>query len=214
MEYPKINSLFKRDPETHKFMLELSKPEFDMDRWHVEEKIDGMNIRVYFMDGIVTDIKGRTDAASIPPKLLAYFKNNEDLKSMLPLCLPSGSGIMYGEGYGAGIQKGGIYRSTQSFCMFDMYFNGRWSTRLEVYELALKCRFEIPYSFGIMTRQQIIDFIRSKPLGRNAEYTDASDYVLEGIIARSIPLMRFNDRSANPVMWKLKVRDYENGENK
>jgi len=52
IKYPKIQSVFKRDPKTHKFIIgEYSTPEFEYLKdciWIGTEKIDGTNIRVEF----------------------------------------------------------------------------------------------------------------------------------------------------------------------
>ncbi len=208
MEYPKIHSLFKRDPETHRFLDEVSCEEFyGHSEWRVEEKIDGMNIRIYIdgPQGIITDIKGRTDNAMIPPKLLKYFKNNTLFQNYSKILFLNGPAILFGEGFGADIQSGGIYRKDMAFILFDCYFSDRWSTREEIYHMGPLLGFDTPHDYGIMSISEIIKMIKSKP---NGMYGSAN-YLTEGIIARSHPLVRFNDRSANPVLWKLKVKDLD-----
>ena len=208
MEYPKLNSLFKRDHDTHKFTEEFSKPEFGSQQlWRIEEKIDGMNIRVYIdgLNKVVTDIKGRTDAAKLPPQLRKYFSHHEQFNTTFKNMFLNGPTILYGEGFGKGIQSGGIYRNTVAFMLFDIYLCGRWATREEVHDVALMLGFDHPHDYGLKTTEETLMFVKRKPLGN---YGNA-DYPSEGIVARSEPLVRFNDRSANPVMWKLKVRDFD-----
>jgi len=66
-EYHKIESVYKRDPETkYKNFLEgdFTRPEFEFlkdNKWVATEKVDGTNIRVYY-DSDVT-FMGRTDKA-------------------------------------------------------------------------------------------------------------------------------------------------------
>jgi len=59
MKYPKIHTLWKREPPRGKKKKkgkvipgEFSREEFaSVRRWSVSEKVDGMNIRVMFLDG-------------------------------------------------------------------------------------------------------------------------------------------------------------------
>src|SRR5260221_3416716 len=90
-EYVKINSLWKRrgcDLEkvdriasnamknAHEFIVgEYACPEFgNIRKWHVEEKVDGTNIRIIYRDGNVS-FAGRTKDAQLPPHLLKYLQD-------------------------------------------------------------------------------------------------------------------------------------------
>ena len=109
-EYHKIQTVYKRDPDNKfKTLLDgqFSMPEFEYlkdNEWVFTEKIDGTNIRVMFDDGKVT-FGGKTDNAQIPAFL--YQK----LQELFPVdrlrCVFEDSCCLYGEGYGARIQKGG-----------------------------------------------------------------------------------------------------------
>ncbi len=55
-----------------------------------------------------------------------------------------------------------------------------------------------------MTTQEVVEYVKSHPISYVAE--DRS-LVMEGIIARSYPLMLFRQRKV-PIMFKLKVRDF------
>lgn len=213
MEYPKINSLWMREPldSSPKRKLipgQYSQPEFaSITQWRVEEKIDGMNIRIY-VHGDQIEVKGRTQHAKIPPKLRDYF-NDPELRQRLSSFLPVPY-ILFGEGFGAGIQCGGIYRPTQAFVLFDIYVK-RWSTREEVYGLAPSLGFDTPHDFGMMTEDEIIDLVKSAPSTRyhfDKVWHPNSNRTMEGVVVRSEPLMRFNTQQAQPIMWKLKVRDF------
>ena len=85
IEYNKIETLWKRDMEGTKKLLEgeFRNPtvEFLKDNiWQFTEKVDGTNIRVYW-DGHTVSFGGRTERAQIPTQLLDYllatFKTNE-----------------------------------------------------------------------------------------------------------------------------------------
>jgi len=119
--YHKIQTIFKRDPETKLKTLLLgqySLPEFEYlkdNNWVFTEKVDGTNIRVIF-DGETLAYKGKTDQAQMPPQLLERLKESFDpqidtFKSLFPT-----GACLYGEGYGAKIQKGG--ENYSSVCVF------------------------------------------------------------------------------------------------
>ncbi len=57
----------------------------------------------------------------------------------------------------------------------------------------------------IFTTQGVIDFVQSRPRSYIAE---DQTLVMEGVIARSVPLMMFRNRHT-PIMFKLKVIDFE-----
>lgn len=204
MEYPKTHCLYKRDEKAKILRLgEYSRPEFGaIKTWAVEEKIDGMNIRVYVKDGGIESIKGRTEAAELPAKLLAFF--DETFKTNLE-AYNYKDFVLYGEGFGVGIQSGGIYRDTIGFILFDVFMGRRWSTREEVRRTAFALGLETPPSLGLMDELEVVEFVRSKPKGR---YRESSTYIMEGVVARSEPLMRFNDHG-NPVQFKLRVKDFK-----
>ena len=76
MEYPKINTLFKRDENNIIIPEEYTMEEFvylkDC-KFECTEKIDGTNIRIELdntNDEVVMEFKGRTDKADIPKHLL------------------------------------------------------------------------------------------------------------------------------------------------
>ena len=131
-EYHKIQTVFLRNPETKfKTLLfgEYALPEFEYLRdcfWTFTEKVDGTNIRVMFKDGVIT-FGGKTDRALIPAELMNNL--NEiflPLKSKFSEIFDDADVCLYGEGYGAKIQKGGgNYSAVQDFVLFDVKV-GRW----------------------------------------------------------------------------------------
>ena len=124
--YPKIDTVFKRDAANNFRTLiegDWSQEAFGYlanNQWAFTEKVDGTNIRVMIANGRVT-FGGKTDNAQIPAflvrKLEERFLPQQDA---LLAQFPDG-GCLYGEGYGAKIQKGGgNYRSDQDFVLFDV----------------------------------------------------------------------------------------------
>jgi len=56
---------------------------------------------------------------------------------------------------------------------------------------------------GTMEINEAVEYVQSKPNSLIAN----EPKIMEGIVARSTPLLLFRD--GNPLMWKLKVRDYK-----
>lgn len=222
MEYFKINSLWKRngwyfDQEKKKspdyqagrqsFIIgDYARPEFgNVKMWHVEEKIDGTNIRIIFKDGRVS-FGGRTKDAQIPTFLLdKLMKTFTDSLMQARFCKDGNSPhvILFGEGYGPKIQKGGgNYRSDPGFCLFDVWIEGWWLKREDVENVAEKLDVTYAPTIGIMSESDIVEYVKSKPMSLCSEIPQ----VMEGVICRSEPLMLFRD--GKPILWKLKCKEF------
>jgi hypothetical protein len=238
MEYPKINSLWKRQgwyfneakkkSKDHQegrqsFIVgDYARSEFSNIRnWSVQEKVDGTNIRiyydkyplVYFRDGdeVVEEFgrrvnfHGRTSNAQLPCHLLEYLQTHFTAERIESAFYKDVSKVvLYGEGYGPKIQScGGNYRKDPGFCLFDVRVGDWWLERLAVEDIAKK--LEIPFApeLGFMQEHEIVEFVKSNPLSQCSSIPQR----MEGIIARSFPLMLF--RNGDPVMFKLKCRDFD-----
>lgn len=208
MKYPKINTIWKRD-ESNKFKIiegDFSKQEFaNIKNWQITEKIDGTNIRVSFENNVVR-FDGRTDEAQMPAhlyealqKIFTISAMQQAFKEPVPCKV-----VLYGEGYGAKIQKGGgLYRKDAGFILFDAWIDGWWLERDSVNDIADKLSIKSVPALGIMDYESAIRIVKSRPNSLIAEEAK----VIEGIVARSYPLMLFRD--GTPIMWKLKVRDFD-----
>lgn len=205
MKYPKINTIWKRDASNKGRIIEgeYSKEEFQNIKYYlITEKVDGTNIRITRDEGKVT-FGGRTDNAQIPTFLYTYMQ-----KTFTPDLLTSIFGdaeklILFNEGYGQKIQKGGgKYRKECACILFDVWIDGWWLAQEAVTDIAERLGIDRVPIIGIMTIQEAIEFVKCKTQSIIAE----EPKVMEGIVARSQPLMLF--RNGDPVIWKLKVRDY------
>ena len=210
MRYPKINSLFKRHPESGMFLWgDYSQPEFDLiKKWRVEEKIDGMNVRVIFTveadNSIKIELKGRNEDSMIPSALVNHMETkvmNHAMK-ILEFMNCKGKMVMFGEGYGPKIQSGGNYRDDIGFILFDVWGGHRWSSRGEVAALAHLLDLPMPFDYGMMTEQEIINLVAGKPLSPTA----IRPMQFEGVICRSEPLLR-NNYTGDPLVFKFKCKD-------
>ena len=211
-KYPKINTLWKRDEKNRYVIMpgDFSCPEFEnIKTWHVTEKIDGMNIRI-FWDGVKVRFGGRTVNAQIPIPLLNYLQDTFTDELMMNTFPPIGESVipqvvLYGEGYGVKIQKGGgAYRKDVAFILFDVRVGGWWLKREDVSQVALKLNIEEVPTMSLMTTEQIEAYVKAE-FTSDVETAD-DDKIAEGVVVRSHPLMLF--RNGTPIMWKLKVEDY------
>lgn len=204
-EYHKIHTVWLRDPATnHKTLLQgqWAKPEFEYLRansWLFTEKVDGTNIRVMWDgEGRVT-FGGKTDRAQLPSPLVARLQRLfppdrlVDVFGHMPACL-------YGEGYGAGIQRGGVYRPDQDFVLFDVLVNGWWLQRSDVEDVAGKAECEVVPIVGIGPLDAMIRLVRA---GLRSEWGGAT---AEGIVAR--PVVELVSRSGERIITKVKAKDF------
>jgi len=210
MKYHKIHSLFKRDHQTNKFTHEWSRPEFEWlrnNQWRFDEKVDGTNVRVMFSkdeDGFSLEFRGRTDNAQMPPKLLDHLHgrfNTEKLKEIFYDNADKVNITLFGEGYGAKIQKGGgDYRPDQGFILFDININGCWLRRDSVEDIADKLGIPVTPIIGY---GDILDAINLCKEGFPSKLRDSEP---EGIILR--PLHEICDRRRDRIISKLKLKDF------
>ena len=203
--YHKIQTVYKRDPLT-KTLLEgdFSLPEFEYlkgNRWIFTEKVDGMNIRVMQKEGKIT-FGGRTDRAQIPAKLteilidtfLPFTNKFTDIFGDANVCL-------YGEGYGAKIQKsGGNYRQDQDFVLFDVWVGGWWLQRKDVEDIGRKLGLNIVPIIGEGT---LIDMVNMAKKGFNSTW---GGFKAEGIVAR--PAVELVARNGSRIITKIKTKDF------
>lgn len=172
MTYHKIQSLFKRDPETKNktFLVgEYSIPEFEYLKdniWQYTEKIDGTNIRICLKDRELS-FKGRSDNAQLPANLVNYMRDNI-LVEKLSEIFPDGDDIvLYGEGCGAKIQKGGgNYYSDQRLVLFDIRIDNWWLKRSSVEDIAKKLDLPFAPIIGEGTLDDMVHIVRTGIMSR------------------------------------------------
>lgn len=214
-KYPKIETLFKRD-ENFKITDEIRLPEFEnIKRWLITEKINGTNIRIIYTPEEKLLIRGRTDNASIPIFLLEVLQEIftvEKIKQVINE--PPSKGVcLYGEGYGAKIQKGGgNYNKGNSFRLFDVWIDGWWLEWDSVIEIAKKLGIKTAPVIMMTGIKEAIKLVEDKVMkSRVALEENKAMYernvIAEGIVARAYPMLLF--RNGMPVKFKLKVKDYE-----
>jgi len=223
-EYTKINTIFKREMKNGNpgriIEGDFSKEEFkNIKLWHITEKIHGMNMRIIYdiftPSANTSDwvyFRGKTDDAMIPGNLVDYLrkifpvKKFEEIWPMKDSQYTVKKVILYGEGYGPKVQEGGgRYRDDASFILFDVKIDNWWLEPNNVKDIAQKFGIDYVPELGIMTMEEAIAIVKEqKPISRISK---DRTYIAEGIVARSYPLVLF--RNGEPVIWKLKVKDYK-----
>ena len=210
-EYTKIETIFERDMEGSKKLIEgkfrNETVEFLKDnQWICTEKIDGTNIGIIW-DGHKVSYQGRTERAQIPAhlmnKLIEMFEGetNEELFEQKFGEMPV---VLFGEGYGAKIQKGGgNYRSDVSFILFDVYLpeQNLWLKRDALEDIAKTFDIDVVPIVLTGTLQEAVDFVKQKPKST----IGVAD--MEGLVCK--PAVDMLDRMGRRVIVKVKVRDFE-----
>lgn len=220
MKYHKIQSVFLRDPATkHKnFLLgEWSEPEFGFlapCEWSWQEKVDGTNIRVYW-NGKDKTIRfmGRRDLpvaddgtpSNVPDFLLDQLKTMFSVER-LDKTFQGRNVVLYGEGYGAGVQKGGgNYNPDEcSFCLFDVFIGKFWIEQQNVYNISET--LEIPYA-PILNRGTLFDAIELVKAGFDSVVAVKGGHIAEGLICR--PALNLLTRGGDRIITKIKHKDFK-----
>lgn len=224
MEYPKINSLYKRegmtlDPVTGKNVFSKAKkhpliigdyalPEYDLIKyWQVFEKIDGTNIRVTY-DGSTVRFEGRTKNSSIPSFLYKYLQDTFTVEKMAKAFPDVTSVILYGEGYGSKIQVVGGYRDDVSFICFDILAENKWWLQhIDRLDICQKLQIDHVPCLGMMREQEMIEYVKTQPISITAYCIDQRQYPSEGIVATTEPILL--QRNGQPLKFKLRCEDFK-----
>ena len=217
MQYPKIQTLFARD-EKFNITDKLKMPVVEtINRWQTTEKIDGMNIRVILDQKGELSFAGKTDRAQLPADLFNYLQktfNAEKMKEVFWLpdkktgeIIPI-SVTLYGEGYGAGVQKGGgDYNKEKTFRLFDVLIGERWWLDWEnTCDVAKKLVINTVPFLGEYSLDKIVEYVKEGFDSVVAE-EEGTPRKAEGLVGRTIePLF---DKRGRRLIIKLKTKDFE-----
>lgn len=217
-EYQKIQTLFKRDERNIIIPDQFTYPEFEVLKdlkWECTEKIDGTNIRIELTssgnpeDGIIMSFKGRTDKAIIPEHLLTklnWLFDREHLMEALNITdeTQDCNITLYGEGYGAKIQKGGNYISNDvNFILFDVKIGKWWLDRESIKDIANKLGISAVPLMGYMTIPEAIEYVKK---GFKSTIAENKDYDAEGLVLKApCGLLK---RDGERLITKIKTVDF------
>lgn len=220
-EYPKIETLFERNPDFTADVARIRCPEFSqISKWLVTEKIDGTNIRVVLTEDGAVRFYGRTDNAQIPTFLFSYLQGTFTAPKLQSLWRPDKNGEMksykmalYGEGYGARIQKGGgNYRQDVAFRLFDVLVADQWwlswddvegiARKLGILPVPVMGEVEVIPDIVCVAREGFVSLVAEEDGG-------VTSSLGEGVVARTNPYLF--DKNHRPLRFKLKMRDFKGG---
>ena len=212
-EYHKIETLYERDEKTFKLkpeMLLKNSIYGAIKTWHWTEKIDGTNIRAIWQDGSLT-FGGKTDNAQIHADLIKWLYENITPNRLADV-FPNGENVViYGEGYGTGIQKGGgLYSATKKFIMFDVFvidpvnskLGGWWLSDANVRDVADKLSLDVVPYIGEMTLEDATCKVREGFMSA----LNSGQAKAEGMVGR--PVEALFDKKGHRLIVKLKTKDF------
>ena len=205
--YHKIQTVYKRDPgNKYKTLLEgeWALPEFEYlstNKWTFTEKVDGTNIRVDWNCAEQVRFGGKTDRAQIPVFLL------DKLQDLFPpakfgVLYPDTPMTLYGEGYGARIQKGGgnYISDGVSFILFDVRIGDFWLQHSDVKDIATQLMIDTVPIIGTGTLLDAVEIVRK---GFKSEI---GTQVAEGLVMR--PEVELFARNGQRIIAKVKHKDF------
>ena len=202
-EYTKIQTAFKRDGRKVIVPGDWTLPEFAYladKAWTWTEKVDGTNIRLHW-DGSKVTIGGRTDNAQVPASLVAALGPLTDPGLWHGIFPDADDVTVYGEGYGAKIQSGGMYRPDQALIVFDVLVGRWWLADEDIADVARKLGLDVVPSYGELSLEEAWRAITEGRVVSRWENARA-----EGLVGRTaVPLFT---RAGDRLIVKMKVKDW------
>lgn len=206
IEYPKIYGPFKRHtegPQRNQLILgDWTSPEAEflqLSNWLWTEKVDGTNIRAHW-DGHKVEFGGRTDKAQIPAKLVGWLREHLP-EELFEQQFGDQEATLFGEGYGAGIQKGGgNYAPAPTFTLFDVKVGPWWLLRSGVEDVATGMGLHVVPLVLVGSVHDAIDVV-----GRGLK-SEWGDFAAEGLVGH--PTMGLLDRAGRRIALKVKATDF------
>jgi len=209
IEYHKIETLFKRDMEGTKKLIEGNFRnecvEYLKDnQWIFTEKIDGINVRIHW-DGHKVAFGGRTANAQIPIPLMERLQElfqNSETEQLFEEKFGENEVVFFGEGYGGKIQKGSLYKTNQDFILFDILVGETFLDRKNVEALGIAFGLDIVPIILTGTLNEAIAYVKTNPKSTISEEEKES----EGVVGT--PIARLTDFRGNRIIVKIKVTDF------
>lgn len=180
-------------------------------QWVGTEKVDGTNIRVYW-DGYRISIAGRTDKAEIPPHLYKYLSDlflTPEMESLFEQTFGDKEVYIFGEGYGAKIQKNGeLYSETPKFIVFDVTIDGNELSLMNISNVALKLglsRVDVVFQG---TLEEAIAYVKQHP----SSHLNGGAHEMEGLVLSPL-VAKLYDKNGDIIKCKCKWREVKEWNN-
>lgn len=205
-EYHKIETLYERDEKTHRLKPELilkNRVYGIVNPWVWTEKIDGTNIRAIWKDGKLT-FGGKTDNAQIHADLIKWLYEHITPSALTAAFEPDVTDVViYGEGYGPGIQKGGgLYAEEKKLIVFDVKVGDWWLSDENMRDVASKLGLDTVPLIGEMTLSEATEKVR---VGFQSALNGGKAQA-EGMVGR--PCEALFDKKGSRLIVKLKTKDF------
>lgn len=212
-EYHKIETLYERDLATFKVKPDVLKNRTYslLKTWRWTEKVDGTNIRAMWDPSQKSPesskpnltFAGKSDNAQVHPDLIKWLYENVSTARLAEI-FPETSAVIYGEGYGAGIQKGGgDYCPEKKLIVFDVRVGEWWLSHENVCDVAAKLGLAVVPDFGEMSLEDATELVRK---GFKSRCSVNSGKDAEGLVGR--PLETLFDKKGARLIVKLKTKDF------
>lgn len=212
-EYHKIETLYERDEKSFRLKPELvlKNPVYgSINSWVWTEKVDGTNIRVIWKNGEVS-FGGKTDNAQIHADLIKWmYENITPVK--LGAAFPDGNDVViYGEGYGPGIQKGGgLLADHKRIIVFDVFvidsvnsrLGGWWLNDQNMRDVAAKIGLDAVPLVGEFSLAEATYIVKAGLKSR----LNGGQAAAEGLVGR--PIEALFDKKGQRLIVKLKTKDF------
>lgn len=206
-EYAKIETLYERDEKTFRVKPGVLKNRTYslLKTWHWTEKVDGTNIRcIWDFATKKLTFGGKSDNAQIHADLIKWLYEHVN-PTVIESIFPDVNAVVYGEGYGAGIQKGGgDYSPEKKLIVFDVLVAEKWWLNDEgMRDVSAKLALEAVPAIGEMTLEDATEFVRAGFKSRCAVNVSKC---AEGLVGR--PLETLFDKKGARLITKLKTKDF------
>lgn len=204
--YHKINSIYKRDEKTKQFIVgDYSEHETEYLKdcpWLWTEKLDGTNVRIGWDDDLIVRIGGRKENSQMPLALVDALNDMLPETKLHEIFGATDKLVLYGEGVGAKIQKGGgnYKRDGQTFVLFDVRIGDWLLEREDVDDVALKLGIR---SVPVVSVETIEEAIKRVKHGIKSAW---GDFQAEGLVG--VPVSNLYKRNGERIIVKLKTRDF------
>ncbi len=212
-KYAKFSSPFKKD-EKFRNTTELAQ-QLPVGKWIKTEKIDGTNIRI---------ILTKKDEFQIREILIGSRKlilNQEDKGSKIYFdCIKNvnlnklmeyfkdvdSTVIIYGEGHGAGVQKGGIYSTEKEFRVFDIRIGEAYQNFEYVEKVCIDNQLNLVPMFSDVDEITYNECVKTLKNFENTLIKDGSGGRPKGLVYKFEPVLlnKYKER----LIFKIKFKDF------
>lgn len=213
-DYPKIQTLFKRDKKHRIIETQITTPELEFlqnNKWECTEKVDGTNVHIIYDQQNYSDcicVCGKTKNSILPKPLNDFLTSvftKEKFEEVFCERLAFSTVSIFGEGYGENIQNPQRYlKGKVGFILFDVRINGLWLNRESCEDIAKKFNVPIVPIVGYKTIPEAIEMVRTGIISQVAEEDNVQ---AEGLVLRTPTGLL--DRRGERIITKIKTKDFQ-----